>query len=79
MRTLTLTITDGVMVVDGWGRNYPELSQRDDGLLGVMWDGTQGMFVYRDRTETFDDEAAVASWFRYWDEHPPQGGPDAPS
>jgi hypothetical protein len=70
MRTLILTTTDGVMVVNGWGRNYPELMNRDDGLLGISWDGQLGVLVYRDRVEKFEDEAVVAEWFTYWDEHP---------
>lgn len=71
MRNLILTTTDGVMVLDGIGRNYPELMQRDDGLLGISWDGTRGVFVYRDRVEHFEDVSLVEEWFTYWDEHPP--------
>lgn len=68
LRTLMVTTLDGVIVVDGIGKLFPEIMERDDDLLAISWDGTSGIMVYRHHAETLVDVEKLTPWFRLFDE-----------
>lgn len=71
MRTLQVTILDDIIVVDDVGRLVPGLKDIDPQLLAVDWDGSEGVLVYRDRTEQIDDPTVLDPWFQLFDDHAP--------
>jgi hypothetical protein len=71
MSTLQVTILDGVIVVDDVGRLVPDLELIDPELLGVDWDGVQGVLVYRSHSEMFDNPTVVEPWFQLYEAYAP--------